>query len=314
LRSFAADNLEIEVRRIFSVLWTVVVLSISGLGPSALAQTEVKLVDGLIGHWPLESDARDRSVRNREAANRGVQFGRFARGKPAAKFAGRGEFLEIAAGRSPDLEDGDFSVTAWVHTANELDDALGDIVSQFDDQSRCGFSLRVTTSGTTLSQPNVRHVSFGIDNGRIEPAWTDHGRPGQSLYAMAMAVHDRKLFVGTCEPEKDQAGHVYRLGARGEWVDCGSPDRSGNSKVLPPLLQPVVFDEGSQLLTVETDPPASQCLILSRHVSHVIVMVGKRRTDMPHDPIELLFVHRHELDRQGLIGALGVLANEAIGL
>ncbi len=197
-----------------------------------LAQSEVKLSEGLIGHWRLETDARDESVRQRHATNRGVEFGRFERGKSAARFGGRGQFLEIAAGRSSDLKDGDFSLTSWVHTADVLDDALGDIISQFDDQSRCGFSLRVTTSGTTLSQPNVRQVSFGIDNGRIEPSWTDHGRPGKAMYIMAMAVHAGRLFVGSCEPGRDESGHVYRLGDRGEWIDCGSPDASNGVSVL----------------------------------------------------------------------------------
>ena len=37
-----------------------------------LAQSEVKLSDGLIGHWRLETDARDESARQRQLVNRGV--------------------------------------------------------------------------------------------------------------------------------------------------------------------------------------------------------------------------------------------------
>jgi hypothetical protein len=201
-------------------------------GSKGVAQTDVRLDDRLIGHWPLEADARDRSVSQRDATNRGVTFGGCVSGKPAARFGGRNQLLEIPAGKSPRWEAGDFSVAAWVHTSESLDDALGDIISQFDDQSRCGFSLRVTTSGIAMSQPNVRHLSFGIDNGRIEPTWTDHGRPGQAIYIMAMATHAGRLFVGTCEPEKNQSGHVYRLGDRGKWIDCGSPDASNAVPVL----------------------------------------------------------------------------------
>jgi hypothetical protein len=39
-----------------------------------------------------------------------------------------------------------------------------------------------------------------------------------------MAVHDGQLFVGTCEPGDGDAGHVYRYGGSGNWIDCGSPD------------------------------------------------------------------------------------------
>ena len=46
------------------------------------------------------------------------------------------------------------------------------------------------------------------------------------MYVMAMAVHDGKLFVGTCEAGPGGAGHVYRYDGGSRWVDCGRPDRS----------------------------------------------------------------------------------------
>src|SRR5262249_46188926 len=48
----------------------------------------------------------------------------------------------------------------------------------------------------------------------------------KAVYVMAMAVHAGRLFVGTCEPGKGEAGHVYRYEGGTRWADCGSPDRS----------------------------------------------------------------------------------------
>ena len=76
----------------------------------------------------------------------------------------------------------------------------------------------------TNSQANDRNVHFGIDAG-TEPVWSDRGRPGNAVYVMAMAVHDGKLFVGTCEVGPGESGHVYRYDGGSRWIDCGSPDR-----------------------------------------------------------------------------------------
>lgn len=198
------------------------------------AQTRLSAqTEELLGHWPLTADAMDHSTRKLPTVNHGVEFAPLADGKmTASKFGGRGQSLEIAGKSSLRLGTNSFSIAAWVHTDVALDDALGDIVSQFDGAERRGFSLRVTTSGTTLSQPNVRHVSFGIDQGRVEPSWTDHGRPGNAVYIMSMAVHAGKMFVGTCEPGKGERGHVYRLGDKQDWIECGILDQSNAVSVL----------------------------------------------------------------------------------
>ena len=60
-------------------------------------------------------------------------------------------------------------------------------------------------------------MHFGIDAGS-EPKWTDCGRPGDAVYVMALAVHAGRLFAGTCEPGKDQAGHVYRYAGGTRWL------------------------------------------------------------------------------------------------
>jgi len=66
--------------------------------------------------------------------------------------------------------------------------------------------------GATNSQANYRHVQFGIDNGRVDEKWADHGRPGQAVLIFSMAVFDDELFVGICVAGKGQSGRVYRYG------------------------------------------------------------------------------------------------------
>jgi hypothetical protein len=43
-----------------------------------------------------------------------------------------------------------------------------------------------------------------------------------------MAVHQGHLYVGTCEPGIDQAGHVYRFDGREKWTECGTPDKANS--------------------------------------------------------------------------------------
>src|SRR5262249_37848957 len=64
---------------------------------------------------------------------------------------------------------------------------------------------------------------FGIDQGRIEPQWTDHGRPGEAVLIFSLVVHQGALFAGTCESGRDQSGHVFRFDGGTAWTDCGSP-------------------------------------------------------------------------------------------
>jgi len=78
----------------------------------------------------------------------------------------------------------------------------------------------------TSSQANYRNLSFGIDAGRVDKAWTDCGRPGNGRYVMAMAVFDGHLYVGTYEEGEGESGHVYRYEGGTRWTDCGRPDRA----------------------------------------------------------------------------------------
>jgi hypothetical protein len=183
----------------------------------------------LAGHWKLAGDCRDHSGNGNHGRNHGTDLaapGPDGRPGGSARFDGRADFIEIAAGRSLARSTKDFSIAVWVHTSQDLDDVLGDIVSQYDPASRRGFSLSIkNAAGVTSSQANYRNVHFGIDSGQLEPQWTDHGRPGDAVLIFALAVHRGQLYAGTCESGGDQAGHVYRLEGGTKWVDCRIPAR-----------------------------------------------------------------------------------------
>lgn len=178
-------------------------------------------------HLPLAGNAQDTGPNHLELANQGVQFetpGPRGEAGGSAAFDGRGTHLETAG--LPALGTGDFSIALWVHTDEILDDDLGDIVAQYDPVRRVGFHLSLrNNTGVTSCQANTRQLQFGIDAGS-EPTFRAEGRPGNALLAFALAVHDGALYAGTCEPGKNQSGHVYRHADGGRWTDLGAPDRS----------------------------------------------------------------------------------------
>ena len=180
------------------------------------------LTSGLLGHWPLIDDCKDRSTNGNQGQNHGVRF----TGQEGAVFDGRASFIE--APDSPSLRPGagDFSISVWAHTDERLDDVLGDILSKYDPSTRTGFNLSLRNcAGVTAAQSNYRHLHFGVDAGRIDPAWTDCGRPGNNLRVYSLTVYEGQLYAGTFEHGADEAGHVYRYAGETEWIDCGSPDR-----------------------------------------------------------------------------------------
>lgn len=183
---------------------------------------------GLIGHWKLIGDTRDHSGNDRDGVNHGADLtadGPDGKANGAAQFDGRDDVIEVPAARSLKLGKLDFSIAVWVKAAADDDDVPGDIISQYDPVERRGFSLGiVTNAGVTTNQANYRNVQFGIDQGRIEPQWKDHGRPGEAVLIFALAVHRGALYAGTCESGRDQAGHVFRSDGAATWTDCGSPD------------------------------------------------------------------------------------------
>jgi len=151
-----------------------------------------------------------------------------------ADFPASGSWIEIPASHAPSPGTGDFTITAKV-LCPQNDGPSGDIVSQYDPATRRGFHLTLkTASGVTSSQASLRQLHFGIDDNRLSP-WLDHGKPGNALLGFSMAVYKDSLFVGTCEPDAGQAGHVYRSGSNGQWIDCGAPDHSNSVTAMAEL-------------------------------------------------------------------------------
>jgi len=215
----------------FHVFVVVAAILLSGLCSQAAHCAEPRLV----AHWPLAEDASDISGNEHHGKVHGVAFERAPTGRPgmAARFDGCDDFIEIADGQWLEAGIGDFSFCAWVHTAEALDDVLGDVASKFDPQTRTGWTLTIQHNvGGTTSQANYRDVSFGIDCDHLDAQWTDCGRPGEAVLIYSMAVMDNQLYVGTCEAGKEQAGRVLRYAGGKEWIDCGAPDRANAISAL----------------------------------------------------------------------------------
>ncbi|MFM9960639.1 MAG: LamG-like jellyroll fold domain-containing protein [Planctomycetaceae bacterium] len=177
--------------------------------------------EGLVAHWPLQGDLNDHGPRSLPTKPHGAAV----TSRDGTKFDGRADWLEVPATDALKLGTKDFTVSLSVNIDGEGDDLPGDLLSQFDPAKRRGWNLSVKQHAVTASQANTRTLHFGIDNGRIESKWTDHGRVGNGMFVKALAVFDGQLFAGTCESGKDQAGHVYRFAGGEKWIDCGSPAR-----------------------------------------------------------------------------------------
>jgi hypothetical protein len=206
-------------------------LALAGLLAGSAAPAED---GGLIGRWKLAGDAGDSSGNGLNATNHGVEF--LAKGPdgktPAATFNGMDSRLTVQTEPGLRLGTGDFSIALWVHTDEVLADDLGDLVTLYDGKKRVGFNLSLrNNAGVTSCQPNTRQLQFGIDSAS-EPKWADEGRPGNAVFAFALAVHDGNLYAGTAGNAKDDVGHVYRYEGPGRWIDCGAPDTSNAISAL----------------------------------------------------------------------------------
>ncbi|WP_395715987.1 LamG-like jellyroll fold domain-containing protein [Prosthecobacter sp.] len=138
---------------------------------------------------------------------------------------------DIPAEKTLRLGSSDFSIAVWAR-ADAADRVTGDLVSQYDAQTRRGFHLTLKCNpGVTSNQANWRHLQFGIDDDK-PGAWRDCGRPGKALFAFAMAAHEGALYAGTCEPGAGDTGHVYRYDGGTRWTDCGSLDDSNSVTAL----------------------------------------------------------------------------------
>ena len=142
--------------------------------------------EGLLGRWPLAGDTSDHSPAKHPTNAVEVELGAEGPGgRPgtAACFNGARSALEVHDRPGLRFGTGDFSVALWVRDDPENGDVIGDLVSKFDPVARRGFQLSAVSNFgvTSTAQSNRRQLSFGIDDGRIDPEWTDCGRPGLSL-------------------------------------------------------------------------------------------------------------------------------------
>lgn len=185
-------------------------------------------------HWKLLEDGQDSSGNAGPLENHGVEFNALVPdGTRAARFDGRSAFLESPGRVSPQFGAKGFTVSLWAYTQEALDDALGDLLSKYDPDTRTGINLSILTcTGVSNSQPNYRNVHFGIDNGTEVNQWSDCGRPGNAIFIFGMAVHEGALYAATCESGAGESGHVYRYESGASWTDCGSPGPSNSVGAL----------------------------------------------------------------------------------
>lgn len=136
---------------------------------------------------------------------------------------------------------------------------LGDLMSLWDAKRRVGFTLGLRdNTGVTTSQANRRQLQFGIDAGTT-PSWRAEGRPGEALLGFSIAVHDGRLYVGTCEPNLPHRGQVYRYDGPGRWEPLGAPDGS-NSVTAMAVHEGRLYVATGKYLTAGSALPASDNL------------------------------------------------------
>src|SRR5690349_14238142 len=135
--------------------------TLAGLGMSATALLAgpapgdaVAPAPGLVGYWKLHGDCRDYSGQGNHGINHGVDLSQGA-------FDGRGAHVEVPAHPSLRFGTGDFALTAWIYTAPELDDVVGDILDLYDPAQRRGLTLSVISGGSGYQGPSSdRRVCF----------------------------------------------------------------------------------------------------------------------------------------------------------
>ncbi len=182
----------------------------------------------LVGHWPFRGDVRDHSGNDLKATAKEVNLevaGPAKEPRGAAGFNGRASRIDVA--EAPQLGHGEFSLSLWANTDANLGDSVGDLLSRYDPATRTGFHLGLYNhGGVTNSQSNSRQLHFGIDQGKLEPAFKDHGRVGNAVYVFALCVHDGHLYASTCHAGAGEAGRVFRFEGGDHWKDLGSPDKA----------------------------------------------------------------------------------------
>ena len=173
-----------------------------------------------VAHWKLTRDSKDGSAGGHNAVNHGVKFE-----NGSAVFNGVDAWLEVPESKSLKPGTGPFSIAVWVHTAEQLDDVLGDVITCYDPVARTGCTLSLMNyAGVTSAQSNWRNILFGIDAAKRDAQWTDRGRPGTNQYVKSLVVFEGDLYAAVWEPGAGKTGRLYRYAGGTRWVDCGGPD------------------------------------------------------------------------------------------
>lgn len=142
----------------------------------------------------------------------------------AIEFDGIGNWLEVPLDCPAGKED--FTITGWFRIPETIDDAAGDLLSLYDPKTRHGINLTLQSfAGVASGESNKRNLLFGLDADRLDPSWTDNGRPGNAVLVYALAVFEGSLYAGTYESGAEEAGTVYRYLGGDDWESCGSPDQ-----------------------------------------------------------------------------------------
>jgi len=148
--------------------------------------------------------------------------------------------MVVHSDQAPNLSSREFSIAVWARHDENSSSRSGDLISQYDPDSQRGFHLTLkSNSGVTSNQANWRHLQFGVDDNRA-CTWQDCGRPGNALFAFAMATHNGSLYVGTCEPAQQDSGRVYRYSGPKQWEDCGSLD-GANSVTAMAVIENALY-------------------------------------------------------------------------
>jgi len=163
-----------------------------------------ELTEGLVGHWPLTEDMRDHGPNALATTTVDVTHVPGTTAGPersSARFNGKSSSLSVLPRPCLALGTGDFSVCAWVRSDLPANDVVGDLIGQYDCGNRTGWQLAVVTNSgvTAAAQANWRNLQFGVDQARLQNAWTDHGRPGNAVRITALTVARGRLYAGTLE-------------------------------------------------------------------------------------------------------------------
>ena len=196
----------------------------------------------MIGRWLTKGDACDLAGECHGKAYN-IQSCEGPDGAPnsAVLFNGRDSRVEIPDTPPLRLGTDDFSVSVWVRPEKPIQGAMGDILSKFDPERRCGINLQLSGSSPAYSgMSDARHVHFGIDDGYISE-WEDCGKPWPSNSLVSTLIaYNGELYAGISDADRpEDAAHVFRWGRGRRWIDCG---RLGNDPGHLSVMSMLVHD------------------------------------------------------------------------